>query len=75
MTAKLSLSILDHFATLSEPRVERTRHHALLDLVVIARWAIISGAESWDDIADYGRRNHDRVPESHCRANSGRGRR
>ena len=59
MAARLSLSILEHFATLPEPRVERTRRHLLLDIVVIALCAVISGAESWDDVADYGRKKYD----------------
>ena len=49
-----SLSLTEHFATLDDPRVERTRLHPLLSIVVIAICAVISGAESWDDIADFG---------------------
>jgi predicted transposase YbfD/YdcC len=43
-----------HFAQLEDPRVERTRLHTLLDIVVIAICAVIAGAESWDDIALFG---------------------
>jgi len=39
---------------LDDPRVERTKFHPLLSIVVIAICAVISGAESWDDIADFG---------------------
>jgi len=69
MAVQPSVSVLTHFASLPEPRVERTRRHELLDLVVIALCAVISGAESWDDVADYGRRKYDwlktflRLPE------------
>lgn len=48
------LPLTKHFAHLEDPRVERTRLHVLLDVVVIALCAVIAGAESWDDIALFG---------------------
>ncbi len=48
------VALTDHFAELEDPRVERTRRHPLLSIVVIALCAVIGGAESWDDIAEYG---------------------
>jgi len=48
------LSLADHFAILDDPRVDRTRLHPLLSIVVIAICAVISGAESWDDIEQFG---------------------
>lgn len=48
------LALTQHFAQLEDPRVERTRLHRLLDIVVIAICAVIAGAESWDDIALFG---------------------
>jgi hypothetical protein len=39
---------------LDDPRVERTRLHRLIDILVIALCAVICGAESWDDIAEFG---------------------
>lgn len=54
MATHSPISILEHFASLPEPRVKRTRRHELWGLVVIALGAVISGAESWDDVADYG---------------------
>jgi predicted transposase YbfD/YdcC len=43
-----------HFATLEDPRVERTKLHPLLSIVTIALCAVIAGAESWDDIETFG---------------------
>ena len=43
-----------HFANLDDPRVERTKLHKLLDIVVIALCAVLGGASSWDDIALFG---------------------
>lgn len=48
------LPLTKHFAYLEDPRVERTKLHLLLDVVVIALCAVIAGAESWDDIALFG---------------------
>lgn len=41
------------FADLPDPRVERTRLHALTDILVIAICAVLCGAEGWDDIAEF----------------------
>lgn len=48
------LALSAHFATLEDPRVERTRLHPLVSILVIALCAVICGAESWDDIAAFG---------------------
>src|SRR5713226_1733336 len=46
--------ITAHFATLPDPRVERTRRHALLDLLTIALCAVICGADSWVEVEHFG---------------------
>ena len=38
-------SIIDCFATLEDPRIERSKRHKLLDLITIAICAIICGAD------------------------------
>ena len=43
------------FASLVDPRVERTRHHQLLDLVLIAICAVICGAEGWVEVEAFGK--------------------
>jgi predicted transposase YbfD/YdcC len=53
-TTSIPLSLSHHFAALSDPRVERTRQHELLDIVGIALCAVISGAESWPAVERYG---------------------
>lgn len=45
---------LKYFAELRDPRVERNREHLLEEIFLIAIAAVLSGAESWNDIADYG---------------------
>lgn len=48
-------SLRDHFATLADPRVERTKQHGLLDIITIAVCAVICGADSWVDVELFGR--------------------
>jgi predicted transposase YbfD/YdcC len=50
---------LKYFAELRDPRVERNREHSLEEILLIAIAAVLSGAESWNDIADYGRDKED----------------
>jgi predicted transposase YbfD/YdcC len=45
---------LKYFSDLTDPRVERNREHLLEEILLIAIAAVLSGAESWNDIADYG---------------------
>jgi predicted transposase YbfD/YdcC len=52
-TAVRALS--EHFATLEDPRVERTKLHPLLSIVTIALCAVICGAETWNDLEEFGR--------------------
>jgi len=47
--------LIDHFADLVDPRVDRTKRHALLDIVVIAVCGVICGADSWVEIEAFGR--------------------
>ena len=48
-----------HFASLADPRVERTRHHGLRELVFMTVLAVVCGEESWDDIADFASERKD----------------
>jgi predicted transposase YbfD/YdcC len=43
-----------HFAAIEDPRVDRTKAHKLLDLITIAVCAVICGAESWNDMEEFG---------------------
>lgn len=48
-----------HFAKLTDPRVERTKLHSLLDMVFIALCATICGAEGWADVERFGKSKRD----------------
>lgn len=49
-------SLVDHFLVLPDPRshINKTRHK-LVDILVMAICAIISGADDWVSIANYAR--------------------
>jgi len=47
-------SVTTHFAALPDPRVERTKRHALLDVLTIALCAVICGADSWVEVERFG---------------------
>jgi predicted transposase YbfD/YdcC len=46
---------LTHFGSLPDPRVNRTRDHLLLDIVVLALCGLLCGADDWVAIAEFGR--------------------
>lgn len=48
-------SLREHFASLPDPRIERTKRHRLLDIVTIAVCAVICGADTWVDVESFGR--------------------
>ena len=54
MKLKPKITIADCFAQMSDPRVERTRRHKLIDIITIAICAVICGADTWVDIESYG---------------------
>ncbi len=55
MAQRPKATILEHFAELDDPRVERTRRHKLVDILAIAICATICGADSWVRIELFGR--------------------
>ena len=48
------LSIAAHFGRVPDPRVRRTRRHALENILVITLCAVICGADDWVSIAHFG---------------------
>jgi hypothetical protein len=47
-------AIEEHFSKVVDPRVDRTKEHTLIDMIVIAIFAVICGAEGWTDIENFG---------------------
>ncbi len=48
-------SLVEHFGSLKDPRIERKNSHHLIDIVVIAICGIICGADDWVSISEFGR--------------------
>jgi predicted transposase YbfD/YdcC len=46
--------LMDCLAELEDPRIDRTKKHALIDIIFIAITAALCGAKTWVDIADFG---------------------
>lgn len=47
-------SLFKHLEKLSDPRTGWTLKHEFIDIVVIAILAVLSGADGWNDIEEYG---------------------
>ena len=50
-----ALSLVEHFKELTDPRVNRTKDHDLIDILVIAVCALLCAAESFNDMEDFGK--------------------
>jgi predicted transposase YbfD/YdcC len=48
-------SIARHFGKIRDPRIDRTKRHKLLDILIIAICGVICGADSWVDIELFGK--------------------
>lgn len=47
-------SILQHFAAIPDPRIDRQKKYQLQDIFVIALCGVICGADNWVEIEEYG---------------------
>ena len=54
-SAKLKELFTPFFANLTDPRLDRTKRHALLDIFILALCATIGGANGWADIERFGK--------------------
>ena len=50
----MSTTFLKHFNTITDPRIERCKKHQLIDILLLSISAVLSGAEGWEDIEDFG---------------------
>jgi len=53
-TEKRQLGVFAFFEALPEPRVERTRRHPLMNVLIIALLAIICVGDGWEDMEEFG---------------------
>src|ERR671938_265448 len=50
MADPVNVSIVEHFQSLEDPRIERSRKHCLIDILVIALCTLLSGGEGFQDM-------------------------
>lgn len=55
MKLRPKITLIEHFDKLSDPRIDRTKDHKLIDIVIIAICGVICGADSWVGIESYGK--------------------
>ncbi len=55
MKLRPKITIADHFSTLEDPRIERTKRHKLIDIITITICAVICNADGWTEIERYGK--------------------
>ena len=53
------LNLIVHFQDLPDPRVNRTKEHRLIDILVIAVCTLLCAGESFNDMEDFGKAKHD----------------
>lgn len=49
-----NITLISELSTIADPRLDRHKRHKLLDILVISICAAICGAETWEQIAQYG---------------------
>jgi predicted transposase YbfD/YdcC len=47
--------IIEHFSSLTDPRILLKTRHKLIDIIVITLCAVLAGADEWTEIAEFGR--------------------
>ena len=47
-------TLIEHFSKLEDPRVDRNKKHELIDVIVLCVCAVVSGANGWSDIEEFG---------------------
>jgi predicted transposase YbfD/YdcC len=55
METKQPLSLEESFGIIQDPRIDRTKLHKLIDIIIIAVCAVICGAESWEEMEEFGK--------------------
>lgn len=53
------VSLLKHFATLTDPRLDRNKDHKLLDIIGVSICGVICGADGWTEIEEFGQAKED----------------
>jgi predicted transposase YbfD/YdcC len=54
MNNQTAKTLVEHFSNITDPRVDRSKRHKLIDILVIAICATICGAEGWEEFELFG---------------------
>lgn len=52
-------SLVEHFAAMPDPRLDRRKEHELVDILVIAVCTLLCAGESFNDMEDFGNAKYD----------------
>ena len=55
MSSTANLNLIEHLKQIPDPRVQRTRRHELIDILVIALCATICGADDLVAVVQFGK--------------------
>ena len=47
-------NFITHFSVIEDPRIDRCKKHQLIDILFMSVCAVMSGAEGWEGIEDFG---------------------
>lgn len=59
MQVEAKISLIEHFQELTDPRVNRTKYHKLIDILIIALCTLLCGGEGFNDMEDFGKKKID----------------
>ena len=59
MKQQTPTTLIEHFSNISDPRIDRTKRHKLIDILVIAICATICGADGWEEFELFGQAKHE----------------
>ena len=51
--------LIKYFRAVDDPRIERTKRHLLIDIIIITLLAVICGANGWVGVATFGQAKYD----------------
>ena len=51
----MTASLIEHFTSLEDPRIDRNKFHELFDIIVLTVCAMASGADGWEAIEQFGK--------------------
>jgi predicted transposase YbfD/YdcC len=54
-----NITLISEFSKIDDPRLDRRKRHKLVDIFAITVCAVICGANTWNEIEQYGHSKHD----------------